>query len=312
MPPETDHGELAGHAPDYHGAHRYAFCYSHYLGRIAMLVPRSAFALASITDTGSLRYALGSVRFERDGDDKPLAMATDGRKFVVLGWSENDKDCYPPLPGINAGATLDRGNALLIPAAACKEAAKFKVAVRLLNAHPVLENSVVEETALDPGQLVTIGATDGTAQSVAHVVQAEGRFPKWQDIIPATSAASSHSVTLDADHLLAMLEVIRKHVTHSDGYNPVVLTLDAANPCNSPVTLTARNADGRTACGVLMPMSDGRNGDTLGTNGSRYHRHPGPVWSPVEHTTAAIERAEQAASVAFGTLFENARTPDGV
>ena len=107
-----------------------------------------------------------------------------------------------------------------------------------------------------------------------------------------------------------MLDVIRKHVTHDDGHHDVVLTLDAANPSTSPVTITARNGDGRTACGVLMPMTG--NYETLGTNGSRYQRHPGPVWCPVEHTTAAIVRAEQAASVALKTLCENSIAPDGV
>jgi hypothetical protein len=261
-----------------------------------MLTPRTVFDIHKITDAESSRYSLGGVRFERDEAGRPLAVATDGRRLMVLGWQEPDAANYP-LTAADSSARLPAGSGLLIPANDCREAAKFKVGAGLLKSKPFLGCSVIDESAAD-GQPVKIAASN-LEKSVCDVVkQIEGRYPKWRDIVTPAVGEAVHSITVSADMLIEILEVAGKHCRLSDGTAQVVLSLDAVEPSNRQLTITAANADGTTAYGVLMPVCDG----------STKTKHAGAAWLPVEFSQ---ERIETAAAAARRALAESTTEATG-
>jgi hypothetical protein len=82
-----------------------------------MLIPRSVFCLSKLCDSGSSRFALGCVLFERIDDEWCRAVVTDGRCMVVAEWRENHEfDAMFgnfPLKGVP-------GARVLVPAASCE------------------------------------------------------------------------------------------------------------------------------------------------------------------------------------------------
>ena len=274
-----------------------------------MLLPRTVLSLAAVADSSSSRFALGSIALERDAAGNPLAIATDGRKLLVLGWNEADTENYPVLDGIDRDARLAEGDTLLLPAAACKEANKVKLSKTVLKSKPILSNVLVDETMTE-GQDIKIGQTDMSGGSVQSVRRVDGRFPHWRNCMPAVTPKSSVSVTLDARHLATLLDTISRHV-NSDSSTPiVVLTIDLAEPATRPIHLSACDGRGHRACGVLMPAVGDL--ETIWTDaGDRISRHNGPAWSPVEHDATTLACAESKARKAQLAWIAH-DTPGGV
>lgn len=271
-----------------------------------MLVPKSVFSLSGCTDPSASRYALGAVQFSRNDEGQPRAVATDGRKLVVLGWQEPMPSDYPALPGVDAKARLAGHDAYLIQGKDCKEAGRCKLGLR--SPKPILAYTVIDESAT-AGQLVTIAATDLSQQAVSHVPQIEGRFPHWEDCCPPHTGKSTHSVTVNADHLIAVLQTIAKHVQDHAGNTDVVLSLDARNPSVSGIVLTAKSDAGNTAYGVIMPMASGSD-DSLDYPGGRYQGHDGPVWDAVEHSDRDYLRVAGEAQAALTAVVESRKPVD--
>jgi hypothetical protein len=258
-----------------------------------MLTPRTVFDIHKITDAESSRYALGGVRFERDETGRPLAIATDGRRLMVLGWREDDADKYP-LTAADSSARLPAGSGLLIPAKDCREAAQFKVGAGLLKSKKFLGCSIIDESAAD-GQPVKIAASNIEKSVCDTVKQIEGRYPKWRDIITPAVGEAVHSIEVNAQYLIDLVEVAAKHCRRSDGESHIVLSLDAAAPSHCGLTITAANTDGATAYGILMPVNNGTD-----------EPHAGAAWLPVEFSKERIKAAANKARQAIAARFAEA------
>lgn len=115
------------------------------------------------TDAESTRYALGGVLFEPSGD---LA-ATDSRRLAVC----------------SIGTPIDSGECSVVPAKACKVIAKIA-----------------------DGEDVQVSFTKNSAKFTCENVTLvsrliEGRFPKYQQVIPACN----HTLSIDRDKLIKTL-----------------------------------------------------------------------------------------------------------
>lgn len=218
-----------------------------------MLVPRSVFSLARITNSDS-RYALNGIRLERDAQSgEPLAVATDGSKLVAVTWPEPADAVPAGLPGNHAPLP---GFATIIPAAECEAAAKLaKPRAKALENNPRLGNVIVDEPGTNGA--IPIHATDGQQIASMRPLAQEGRYPAWRDIFPAYTRDNSHSIAVDARYLADMLIALADAVGPDEsGACPVLLTIAAGeNGHARPIIATAdrSRSNGRKASGVIMP-----------------------------------------------------------
>ena len=63
-----------------------------------MLLPKQLIALGKIVARDG-RAAFSCIRVERH-NDRPRAMATDGRRAVMFAWDEPDASEFPPIEGL--------------------------------------------------------------------------------------------------------------------------------------------------------------------------------------------------------------------
>jgi hypothetical protein len=147
-----------------------------------MFVPRSIAALASHTDPGSSRYALGGIRLERDSEGLPHAVATDGRRLAHVTWS--DVILADRLPSDFDPKPVSGFETMLPTAsiAAVSKAAKPGKNERYLSERDQFDYFAVQEPGAN-GK-VELCAYNSTTVAREQTASIEGRFPKWRDVIP--------------------------------------------------------------------------------------------------------------------------------
>src|SRR5439155_7061180 len=126
------------------------------------MIRRTVFA----TDTESTRYALGGVLVEIKGESIVMA-ATDTRRLAVVRGT-----C-----AVSGSAAAD-GGLPVVPAKAL---------------------SLIEKTLVDDNETVSIAVRNNdmlvkTASATIYSRLVEGRFPKDQDVIPASSTTTAQLV----------------------------------------------------------------------------------------------------------------------
>jgi len=165
-----------------------------------MLIPRRVLsALTVCTDTESSRYALGGIRFERDGD-KALAVATDGRRLMSVEWNDASEDVDNiDFGGLDVKPSAEsdfQRDGCIIHGKDCKDIARtLKPKVRAAKRKPGLEFIAMEEASAN-GSL-KLAASDGEATTTRTVQSIVGRFPKWRDVIPTERQRISHMTFQD-------------------------------------------------------------------------------------------------------------------
>lgn len=130
---------------------------------------RAVRAVAYAADTESSRFALGAVLIQIDGD-RCHFVATDGRRLGVAT-VEHDQ-------AVDDRQVLVPERAVLLMATVAAKSDNEENAVQLLAS----KSELVAE----------IGTTTITAR------MAEGRFPRWQDVIPDRDASGMHVADLAA------------------------------------------------------------------------------------------------------------------
>jgi len=250
-----------------------------------MLVPNRAFSIVKHSAAESSRYALGGIRFERDKDGSPYAIATDGRRLVAVNWQEPPVSLFPPVAGVSLEPVDDFST--VVPVVACKDAPKLVKHPRN-NPKPILEHVAIDEHGTN-GR-VPIHATNLEKEVTLKPDSVEGKFPAWRDVFPRYNHANSHSVRVDPACLAEILQTVREIATTRD-CRGVTLTIRDAE---SPVLVTATH-DGANVGGVVMPLTPaGPVGAPLS-----------PAWLPqgVEENPCRYETAkEKAMRVALGRI----------
>lgn len=211
-----------------------------------MLIPASVFEVVACCDDASVRYALNCVHIERDEDDKPIAVATDGRQLIKVTWDDADRDKYPNTDS-NA-AKLVRGFAANVPDDLWNEAkgllTKSRMAVRN---NPILNHVAVDEEL--PNNKVNLTVTGLTTSRLLQSDIYDGLFPKWRDVLKSMSEMTS--IRVDANKLAKLLVTVLKTTPDIDKSTDVELHIPFDG--NSAVRVT-RAAEGVDAYGLLMPI----------------------------------------------------------
>lgn len=152
-----------------------------------MFVPRSIAALATHTDPDSTRYALGAIRFERDAQGKPHAIATDGRRLLAVTWAEVEA----PAPGVDT-SRVDNFETLL-PAKAIQSIAKaVKPKSSELWSKPELAYFTIEESTANGRVNLIASNSESTSREVVNSI--DGRFPRWRDVLPNYDTAAAAAI----------------------------------------------------------------------------------------------------------------------
>lgn len=213
-----------------------------------MLIPKEVFNLHKLTDNSS-RCALGGVKFERDDAGRPVAVATDGYRLMAMQWAEDGAERYPAHV---ANAAAAENFSAIVPADACKKAARFKTAKAALTKNqPFLGHVVLDETASD-NQAVTLAATNLESVDKICPQPLDGRYPRWRDVVPQYNAGEAVSVAINGDYLAELAAVMSQFAADDKTKNGLVLTVPTEP--GRPALLSVEREDGRRAVAVLMPL----------------------------------------------------------
>lgn len=215
-----------------------------------MLTPQAVFNLHRFADPNSSRYALGGVRFERDADGNPLAMACDGKILAIAGWPEPKADgtC---VAGLSTAHKPDYET--IVPVDACKQVVKFASPKSRFSDGCVLIGEP------ETNGKVPIVASDGVGIERIEPLAVEGRWPRWRDVLPDLHRQHRGlSIRLDAARLRDACDAALKiGVCDAAENRGITLTFAAGEDAwQKPVALTAASENGRGAIFVLMPIAD--------------------------------------------------------
>jgi hypothetical protein len=171
-----------------------------------------------------LANLLGGVRLERDAEG-PVAVATDGRRLLVVRWPEDPGEDYPAGVG-DTGHKPDFET--IIPFKQWNEAAKLPPK---RTPKPILSNVLVEEPSANG--TVRMAATDLETVKEVRPRSLEGRYPRWRDVVPQYKALEirvfSHSQAVDLATWFSQelcIRTVQVASGHNDPYGCVRLVYD--------------------------------------------------------------------------------------
>jgi len=220
-----------------------------------MLIPPRIACLSKLCDPDSSRYALWGVQFSRDEHGTPRAVVTDGRVLVETTWTEDDRDEYPVIEGLNLEPKP--GFETIIPKDQLNAAAKLPPK-RTLSNRIVLKNIALDEQ--NANGTIPVAGYDLENVKRMDIKPAEGRFPRWQDVMPNYTPVkqwqviennlSSKCVSLhvDAKYLAKVLEVVLASGNTGDETNTVELLV----PLNRDNPIVIKR---ECSTGIVMPLS---------------------------------------------------------
>lgn len=207
-----------------------------------MLIPRGVFPISDLCDTDSSRFALGGVLLERDENGKAKAVATDGRRLLVISWVEDDRTEYPE--GV-ADSQYKRDFRAIVPKKQWTDAEKLPPR----NCpKPILSNVLADEPNANGS--ITLGATDLETARTIKAKCLEGNYPKYRDVIPEYKYWQSTRISVNRQLLESILHAMRGVTTEEN----TAVVLDVPFDPSKPLVLTAEN-DRYDAKGVLMPLA---------------------------------------------------------
>jgi len=213
-----------------------------------MLIPKSILCIRKFTDVESSRFAFGGVKFERNlATSCPRAIATDGRRLIIAEWEEDDPANFPAPLDFNLSPQADYG--VIVPTGELDKISVTKLPnKKTLKEKPYLANVALSEVGTNG--VVPIATTDSESTQLFNPRPVEGRFPRYNDVL--TLPARPISVEVNAEFLADAALCVNKIAGCEK--NGVILTLNADDPCNSLVLISAANAKSRAIAGV-MPLS---------------------------------------------------------
>lgn len=158
-----------------------------------MLIPKSIQHIVNICASENTRYAVNGIHLSRDTssadaeDHRSVAVATDGRRLLIARWQEPDIGDWPDL--------ADRGDVntvwdfwAIVPAKIWTEAHRSVPN----GCKPILQHVLLEERRPVKGKPsevsqpdLTLVTTDGETVRRLTSPQSDGKFPKYQDVVPA-------------------------------------------------------------------------------------------------------------------------------
>lgn len=195
-----------------------------------MRVPKSICALTECCDSEASRYALGGVLFGRT-KKRPFAVATDGRRLMHVSWDEGDLLEFENEQPAGDG----RGDQQIVAISTVKELAGLCNGSRGTDA----KRFFLDESTPN----VTASFAEKDIKRTVETKPIEGRFPKWQDVLPTKDPVSS--VRMGATLLLSTLKA-------------AVAALECKGPDGSLVLDIMPDADGKPTMLRISGEHDGK------------------------------------------------------
>ena len=143
-----------------------------------MLIPREIFKVHKIGDveSTSCRHSLNGIRLQRSSNMEPIAVATNGRILLAVGWKE-DRDKMPEFPNMTykPGKETDIG----ISDKTCRE---FFRADTKKNPNPWAKVKLTAKQERSYPQLNQIALDEQNANGQIHVAATNGEEIVQQQI----------------------------------------------------------------------------------------------------------------------------------
>jgi hypothetical protein len=220
-----------------------------------MLIPPRIACLSKLCDTEATRYALFGVQFSRDENSVPRAVVTNGRVLVETTWTEDGLCDYPPAAGINVEPKP--GFETIIPKDQLNAAAKLPPK-RMPSNKAVLLNIALDEQ--NANGTIPVAGYDLENVKRMDIKPAEGRFPKWQDVmvqyepvkqwqvIENNLSNKCVSIHVDAKYLAKVLEVV---LASGNSDNDEFSTVELLVPLNRERPIVVKR---ERSTGIVMPL----------------------------------------------------------
>jgi len=202
-----------------------------------LYLPRNLSALSKVCASHNPRYSVTGVLLKDKGDGAYEAVATDGRILAIVNGPRPAGDDIPAAESAPNGGTegvIDRDEL----------AGVFK-----------LPDAPGKRKSVSPVGLALSAENRWTAATNAATCQGagvEGRFPCYREILP-TVPKRKPVVTIRLDPVLLAKLLTAAAATVCDDENKGV-ELEIFDPTH-PAVVRARNSDGRTFEGAIMPLS---------------------------------------------------------
>jgi hypothetical protein len=210
------------------------------------VIPRGILETRKIAHAEKTRCGINGLRLERAPDGRARAVATDGKRFVLISWDDsNERGDFPEI-GFKTDAKP--GSVIMIPNESIDDAVKIlpKKAAR-----PICTYLAVEEEADAEGR-VRIGTTKLSSKTIMETVQVEGSFPPYDEVVESSfKKPATFRVCLNADFLLELARTL--HGAAGDERDDDV-RLEFSGPCD-PIRLSIGNPNGIEAKAILMPIA---------------------------------------------------------
>jgi len=226
-----------------------------------MLIPPRIACLSKLCNPDVSRYALWGVQFSRDENCVPHAVVTDGRVLVATSWTEDDRDEYPVVEGLNLEPKP--GFETIIPKDQLVAAAKLPPK---RSPRHVLTNIALDEQNSN-GTVPVVGYDLENVKRV-DVKPVEGRFPRWRDIMPNYSPVKQWQVVennlsdkavaiwVDAKYLAKVLDVVRE--SGADSRDDTGCNVQLLVPLNRECAILVKRGE---SIGVVMPLAGDADDD---------------------------------------------------
>ena len=142
-----------------------------------MLIPKRIACLSKLCRNDEGRYALMGVQLSRGEDGVPRAVVTDGGCLLETHWDEPDHREYP---GGELNLEPKLGFEAIIPKAQLVAASKL---APNRTPKPILRWIALDEQ--NANGTVPAAGTDMETTQRLDIRPLDGRFPRWQDVMPS-------------------------------------------------------------------------------------------------------------------------------
>jgi hypothetical protein len=220
-----------------------------------MLLPRTVANVAKVCGEDRSKFPLDSVELSRDDKGNALAVATDGKRFIVAKWKDRlTGQDYLEASNGEAKVEAKPDFNVLIPIKPWEEIFK---AIPKKTEKPALEHALVPEDQSGKNITLETREDDGTIRSIG-AKRVEGTFPAWRNAVPEyelkTSDVTSNKavrIRLDAELLAELVKTV--YVTAGKD-NPYIDLIVPENQLK-PVEVRSNADTGILVTGLIFPIN---------------------------------------------------------
>lgn len=220
-----------------------------------MLLPKSLATMSKVCGEDHTKFPLDTIELSRDDKKNGLAVATDGKRFLIAKWKDmHHLEDYKEAGGADARTEMNPNLNVLIPIKPWEEIFK---AIPKKTEKPVLEHALVPENQTGKTIALETREDDGTIRSIG-AKRVEGKFPDWRASVPEyelkpSDTASSKAVRIRMDGEM-LAELIKTVYLTAGKDNPYVDIIIPENQLK-PMEIRSNQDSGILVTGLIFPIN---------------------------------------------------------